>query len=680
MLRSRILWLLAAGAVIAAPPALAAEGRGVNRGLMDPKVSPCDDFYRYANGAWIDTVQIPPAYTAVGSGREMVDRNQEVLRQVLESAAKNAATEKDPTLKKLGDLYATLMDSARANREGAKPLEPYFKRLDALKTTADLQGEFEQRFARGIQGPFAFGGFSDFKNSKWIIGIIFQGGLGLPERDYYFRADGKSDTLRREYVAHVTRMLVLTGVPEAQARRDADAIMKFETALAESSITRLAMRDPAKLYNKMTVADLQKLAPGMDWIRFFQAVETPVLAKGDAAINVAVPSFVRQVSTQMKEAPIETWRAYLRFHLARTAANWLSQEFVDENFRMQSLLSGTKTLLPRWKRSIDAIDGAMGDALGKAYVQRSFPPASKARMDEMVADLIAAMDDRIQKLTWMSDVTKAQARKKLQSIVPKIGYPKEWRDYTKLVVDTKLSGVENLGNALAFESRRQYDKIEKAIDPNEWQMTAPTVNAYYSPFNNEIVFPAGILQPPQFDPTADDAFNYGGIGMVIGHEITHGFDDQGRKFDAAGNMQEWWTADDDAKFKARAQKVVEQYSAYVAVDTLRLNGQLTLGENIADLGGATLAYYAYQRYLDRHGRRDIDGFTPEQRFFLGYAQAWRRKVRPETERLRALTDTHSSAEWRVNGPIRNMKEFRAAFGCKEGDKAVHSAAQETEIW
>jgi predicted metalloendopeptidase len=481
-------------------------------------------------------------------------------------------------------------------------------------------------------------------------------------------------------VAHITRMFGLMGIPADQAAGDAAAILKLETALAESSLSRVELRDPSSRYHKMTVAELQALAPNFDWARYFAAMGVTPLAKPGASLNVGVPKFARQTSALLVSTPVETWRAYLRFHLARRAAPWLGQAFFDESFRFSSLISGTKEPLPRWKNAVDAIDGAMGEALGKAYVARQFPPESKARVVELVGDLVAVMGERIDKVAWMSDATRAQAKRKLAAIDRKIGYPEKWRDYSALEVDTKSSALENLRRAQAFETRRQLAKVETPLDRNEWRMTPPTVNAYYSPFVNEIVFPAGILQSPQFDPTADDALNYGGIGMVIGHEITHGFDDQGRKFDAEGNLKEWWTAEDDKRFKERAQKVVDQYNGYVAVDTLHVNGQLTLGENIGDLGGATLAYYAYQRYLDRHGRKDIDGFTPEQRFFIGFGQAWRRKLRPESERLRTLTDPHSPAFWRVNGPLSNMTEFRQAFGCKDGDAMVRAADKRAEIW
>ncbi|HKQ57354.1 MAG TPA: M13 family metallopeptidase [Candidatus Eisenbacteria bacterium] len=676
--------MLGGVAFAAAPPLVgvgaAADGHGPNRGYMDSKSKPCEDFFRYCNGAWYDTVSIPAAYTGVGAGREMTDRNQDILRQVLEETAARMNTEKDPTLKKLGAFYATLMDSARADREGAKPLGPFFERGDKVKTLADLQAEIGRLHADGISIPFALSALSDFKNSKQTIGILFQSGLGLPERDYYFRKDGKSDTLRQEYVAHITRIFGLLGVPQDKASADAKAILALETALAESSMARVQMRDPNSIYHKMTVAELQKLAPNMNWTAYFTALGVKPLTKPDATLNVAVPQFMRQTSALMASTPIETWRAYLKFHLTRSAAPWLGKAFNAEAFKFGSLISGAKEPLPRWKDAVSVVDGTMGEALGKAYVTRTFPPESKARVVELVGDLLAVMGERIDGLTWMSADTKTQAKRKLGSIYRKIGYPDQWRDYTALQVDAKSSAIENLRSASAFEARRQLSKVETPMDRNEWRMSPPTVNAYYSPFNNEIVFPAGILQPPQFDASADEALNYGGIGMVIGHEITHGFDDQGRKFDADGNLMEWWTSDDDKLFKERAQKVIDQYNGYVAVDTLHVNGQLTLGENIADLGGATLAYYAYQRYLTRHGRKDIDGFTPEQRFFIGFGQAWRRKLRPETERLRTLTDTHSPAFWRVNGPLSNMKEFREAFGCKDGDAMVRATEKRAEIW
>jgi putative endopeptidase len=430
----------------------------------------------------------------------------------------------------------------------------------------------------------------------------------------------------------------------------------------------------------MSVAQLQKLAPGIQWLAYFKAVGAPTISTTAAQVNVATPKGVVQAGRLLQSEPVSAWRAYMRYHLIDECAPWLSQAFFDENFGFQSKLTGARQALPRWKRSVSAVDGAMGEALGKAYVQRAFPPESKQRMLELVDDLISVLKERIASRTWMSAATKTKADQKLAAFTRKIGYPDVWRDYSALAVDVKQPAIENLRAAQAFEVRRQLAKIDKPLDRNEWGMTPPTVNAYYNAFNNEVVFPAGILQPPYFDPTADDALNYGGIGMVIGHELTHGFDDEGRKFDGAGNLSEWWTSDDAKNFTERADKVVAQYDGYVAVDTLHVNGKLTLGENIADLGGLTVAYYAYQRYLERHGRQDIDGFTPEQRFFLGTAQGWRRKVRPEAERMRALTDPHSPAFWRVNGPMSNMKEFQKAFGCKDGDKMVNSADKRAEIW
>ena len=679
-LRAALALLLACAAVIATRSPASAAGHGPTRAYMDTRVSPCQDFFRYCNAAWFDTVSIPAAYTGVGAGRDMNDRNQDVLRQVLEETAARVTTEQDPTLRKLGAFYVTLMDSVRADKEGIQPLMPILKRIDAIKSRPDLEAEIARLHADGLGAPFAFGAFSDFKNSKQMIGILFQSGLGLPERDYYFRTDGKSDTLRHEYVAHLGRMFQLMGEAKDKAAADAEAVFKLETALADSSIPRVEMRDPNRIYHKMTVAELQTLAPQFDWARYFTALGVTPLTRPTASLNVAVPRFARQTSNLMTSIPLETWRAYLKVNVANTAAPWLGKALFDESFKFNSLLSGTKEPLPRGKSAVDAIDGEMGEALGKAYVARQFPPESKARVVELVGDLLAVLDGRLDKLAWMTDSTRVQAKKKLAAIYRKIGYPDVWRDYTALDVDTRNSAMENLRRAEAFETRRQLAKIETPVDRSEWRMTPPTVNAYYSPFNNEIVFPAGILQPPQFDPTADDALNYGGIGMVIGHEITHGFDDQGRRFDAAGNLKEWWTPADDKAFKERAQRVVDQYNGYVAVDTLHVNGQLTLGENIADLGGVTLAYYAYQRYLDRHGRADLDGFTPEQRFFIGFAQAWRRKVRPESERLRTLTDPHSPAFWRVNGPLSSMKEFRAAFGCKDGDPMVRAEDKRAEIW
>jgi len=499
-IRRASIALAALAMLTAAALSGAAERHGVNRGYMDTKTSPCQDFFRYCNGAWYDTVSIPAAYTGVGAGREMLDRNQEVLRQVLDAAAANWKTEKDPTIQKLGALYVTLMDSTRADREGYQPIVPYLKRIDALQTPADVQKEIAWLHMHGVGVSFSSGSLSDLKNAKQVIGALFQGGLGLPDRDYYFRTDGKSDTLRQDYVAHMARTFELIGVAKDKARADAEAILKFETEMADSALPRVALRDPENVYHKMTVADLQKMTPNVQWVAYFTAINVPTLMKPAGALNVATPKAIVQYNNLLKSAPIETWRAYLRYQLVDACAPWLSQAFFDENFGFQSKLTGARQALPRWKRSVAAVDGAMGEALGKAYVKRMFPPESKARMLEMVEDIAQTMKERLDKLEWMSPATKPKAQQKLASFVRKVGYPDVWRDYTALKIDGTQPAIENLRRAQEFEQKRDYAKIDKPIDRKEWGMTPPTVNAYYSPFNNEIVFPAGILQPPQFDP------------------------------------------------------------------------------------------------------------------------------------------------------------------------------------
>ncbi len=677
-LRMPALLAAAAALCVALPSQAQPRSSGLNTAYIDKDCKPCSDFFKHANGAWVDSATIPPAYTGIGAGREMFDKNQETLYLVLEKTSRNAAAEKDPTLKKLGFLYATLMDSTRANREGWQPISADLAEIDAIKNADDLRKQFVKMAKLGMPVPFIFTPEADPKQSTKNIAQLYQGGLGLPDRDYYFKTDPKSDTLRIEYVAHLSKMFQLVGGNEGGGLADAQRVMKLETSLAESCLTLVQQRDPNALYHKMTVRELGLLAPSMNWNAYFNEIGQPALANPDATIDVSMPGFIKRVSDLLATTAIEDWKAYLRAHQVRAAAPWLSQDFFDESFRFGSKISGARAPLPRWKRSAQLVDNAMGEALGKAYVEIAFPPSSKTRMLELVKNLQATFRERIQTRDWMGAVTKKQALRKLDAIINKIGYPDMWRDYTALQISGEASGIENLRNVQLFEANRQFTKVGKPVDRTEWFMSPPTVNAYYNPPVNEIVFPAGILQPPQFNPNADDAVNYGAIGMVIGHELTHGFDDQGRQYDAEGNLKDWWTADDAKNFKARADQVVQQYNAYVAIDTLHVNGELTLGENTADLGGITIAYYAYQKSLNGKAGQVIDGLTPEQRFFLGYAQSWRRKMRPEVERLRALTDPHSPAQYRVNGPLSNFPEFAKAFGCKAGDAMVR--AEKISIW
>lgn len=660
------------------PALAAAQTGGPQRAYMDTTCSPCRDFFRYANGTWLATTQIPAAYPAYGMGREIADRNQVTLTRVLERAAAGAAAEKDPTLRKVGWLYAALMDSTRADREALAPVRADIERIELIATKEDLRREFAHPDG---YSPFGLTVEADPGQSTMNLAQLWQGGLGLPDRDYYFRTDAKSDTLRQAYVAHVERVLMLTGMPSGAAREAAARIMKLETALADSSLSVTEMRDPEKLYHKMPVKELRRLCPALDWQAFFNEADVSALARADAQVDVSMPAFLRQVGRLVETTPLQDWRVYLRYHTVRAGLPWLGQAAFDEAFAFNARLTGQKAPTPRWKRCANTMDGAMGEALGKAYVATEFPPSSKARMNELVDNLRVALKRRIETRPWMSAATKEQALKKLGTIIQKIGYPDQWRDYSALSIDPKEPAFTNLRRAQLFEYRRQLAKIGKPVDRAEWFMTAATVNAYYNPPTNEICFPAGILQPPMFDPKADDAANYGAIGAVIGHELTHGFDDQGRKYDADGNLRDWWTAGDTKEFEARTQKLVDEYDGFIATDTIHVNGRFTLGENLGDLGGITVAYEAWKLSLEgKPAPTAIDGFTPEQRFFLSFGQIWRNLYRPELERLQALTNEHSLPRWRVTGTLMNVTEFAQAFGCQAGDPMVLAPEKRTEVW
>ncbi|HTM58585.1 MAG TPA: M13 family metallopeptidase, partial [Candidatus Udaeobacter sp.] len=515
----------------------------------------------------------------------------------------------------------------------------------------------------------------DFKNSTATIAFLSQGGLGLPDRDYYFRADSQSTALRSAYRIHIERTLALSGIPAAESRPAAERILGLETALAAASRTNVEVRDPKSNYHAMSRSQLAALSPRVAWKEYFGALGTPELG----TLNVAQPGFFHALDSLWSAVPLEDWKLYLRWHAARFASPWLSSAFVNENFSFESRLTGEKELKPRWKRCMAATDVALGEALGRQFVARYFTPATRQRALAMIGNLEAALRERLGTLEWMSDSTRTQALAKLRAFQRKIGYPDRWRDYSRLSV-APGSFLANRENAEGFEFRRRLAKIGKPVDRTEWTMTPPTVNAYYNSSMNEIVFPAGILQPPFFDPQADDAFNYGGIGTVIGHEMTHGFDDRGRQFDAAGNLRDWWTPADADRFKARAGRIIDQFNGYVAVDTVHVNGRLTTGENIADLGGLAIAYRAYQHARAGHPEPVVDGFTGDQRFFLAFAQIWREQVRPELARQDAATNPHSPGRWRVNGPLSNLPEFARAFGCREGDAMVRADDLKVRIW
>ncbi|MGB2869888.1 MAG: M13 family metallopeptidase [Bacteroidota bacterium] len=641
---------------------------------MDLSVKPCDNFFLYANGTWVRNTPIPPAFSSWGSFTELAEKNNEVLHQILEEAAKKSDAPRGSNLQKIGDFYATGMDSARIESLGWQPIESDLNRIMALKDISDVQSEIARLHQMGAGGAFSFSSGQDLKNSAEVIGQLSQGGLGMPDRDYYLADDEKSKKTREDYRSHVEAMFQLIGDKDAAA--NAEKVLTFETRLAKASRTRVERRDPDKNYNRMTQAQLASLTPDFSWTRFFEGMS--VSSIGD--VNVGQPEFFKEVNTMLQDVPLTDWKLYLRWRVVSAAAPALSTPFVQENFRFHGMiLTGAKELQPRWKRIMQVINGSLGEALGQLYVERTFPPQAKARAREMVANLVSAMRDHITHLEWMDEATKKAALKKLESFGVKIGYPDEWRDYSGMNVD-KTSYIENLRKASTFNTWYNLDKIGKPVNRKEWGMTPPTVNAYYSSTRNEIVFPAGILQPPFFDPQADDAVNYGGMGAVIGHEISHGFDDQGSKFDGDGNLKMWWTPETRKKFEERTNIVVQQFDSYVAIDSLHVNGKLTLGENIGDLGGLSIAYSALQKALEGTSREKIDGCTPEQRFFLAWAQIWRRSSRPEQLRLQVKTDPHSPAQFRTNGPTSNMQEFYDAFGCGEGNGMVRPTTIRARIW
>jgi putative endopeptidase len=623
---------------------------------------------------------VPPEYSRWGSFDELTEKNQNALRKITEKAANTHADEKTaPEVQKVGDYYASGMDEKTIEAARLKPLEEELKRIDAIKDRADLLKAISHLHTIGVGALFEFGSGQDAKESSRDIAQAQQGGLGLPDRDYYTKTDEDSKKKRAAYVEHVAKMLTLLGEPADKAAEDAKKIMALETSLATASRTRVELRDPEKNYNKMKQADLQKITPDWNWADYFKGIK--LADPGD--INVGQPDFFKAANAAFKDASIEDWKTYLRWHLINAAAEDLSKDFVNEDFNFkQGVLRGTKQIKPRWKRVVASTDDALGEALGKLYVADYFPPEAKARALEMINNLKVALADRIKTLDWMDEPTKQQALKKLAAMNVKIGYPDKWRDYSLLKID-RGPYVSNTMRAANFEVNRQLKKIGKPVDRTEWGMTPPEVNAYYNPYMNEIVFPAGILQPPFFDPKADDPVNYGGMGAVIGHEMTHGFDDQGRQFDAAGNLRDWWSKQSADEYNKRRKAVVDQYSGYEPLPGSHINGELTQGENIADIGGIKLAYSALQKALEKDPQaRDqkIDGFTPEQRFFLGWAQVWRANQRDEDLRLRLTTDPHSPTRYRCNGPIANMPEFQQAFNIPDGSSMVRTADKRVNIW
>ena len=649
---------------------------GYDRASLDPNTAACTDFYQYANGGWMAANPIPGAYSSWGVANLLDERNRDMLHEILEAAAKNTKAPKGSSEQKVGDYYATCMDEAKVEADGLKPLAPELDRIAKIKDQKTLQAEIAHLHQMGINVLFPTGSTQDFKNSAEVTAEVDQGGLGLPDRDYYLKTDEKSTHIKEEYIKHVAKMFELMGDDAAKAATETQTILALETKLAEASMTRVERREPANVYHRMTVAQLGELAGGFDWPTYFKAIGVPP----NTDVNVTSPNFFKAMNQQLSSVPIADWQTYLRWHLINNTAQQLSAKFVDEDFNFKGkILQGSKENLPRWKRCVAGTDRVLGEALGEVYVKKAFPPAAKARALEMVRNLEAALKTDITTLSWMSEPTRKQAIVKLDAFLNKIGYPDKWRDYSSLQVD-RSSYLANRFRAGAFGKRRDLNKIGKPVDRTEWMMSPPTVNAYYNPQINEIVFPAGILQPPFFDAEADDAFNYGGMGSVIGHEMTHGFDDQGSQFDSTGNLANWWSEADLKSFKERAQCVIDQFNSFEVEKGLNQNGKLVAGESIADLGGLVVAYAAFQKAMEGKPRVTIDGFTPEQRFFLGYARGWATNMRPELKRMLVTIDPHPLAKFRVNGPLANMPQFAAAFQCKASDAMVRDEAKRCVIW
>lgn len=653
-----------------------AGARGFDVSNLDPKVKPCTNFYEYADGGWMAKNPIPPAYPWWTTFSELAERNRDILRGILEKDAADKSAPPGSNIQKLGDYYASCMNEKAVDAEGAKPLAPEFQRIARIHDVASLQKEIAHLQGIGVDAVFGFGSEQDFKNSNMVIGDAGQGGLGLPNCTYYTKQDAKSKQLRAEYIAHVTKMFELLGDTPSVAAEEASTVMNVEMRLAKASMTPVQLRDPKATYNKMDMAQLKTLAPDIAWQDYFDQIGHPDMG----AINVDEPLFFKEVSAALRSVPLPQWKTYLRWRLINGTAAFLSKPFVDEHFNFYGkTLMGTKQILPRWKRCVRSADGAIGMALGKQYVEKEFPPSAKARAMKMVNNLIAALRTDLSTLSWMGPSTRKFAIAKLNLYMKKIGYPSKWRDYSALHIN-KGPYVDNVERANLFEFHRQLNKIGKPVDRTEWSMTPPTVNAYYNPLMNEIVFPAGILQPPFFSTKADDAVNYGAIGAVIGHEMTHGFDDQGRQFDAHGNMVNWWTPQDLKRFQARAECIVKQFDGFTVEDHLHENGKLVEGESIADLGGLAIAYAAFQQTPEAKSHQKIDGFTPDQRFFLGFAQIWATNARPAFLRLLTQTDPHPVNRFRVNAPLSNMPAFANAWDCKAGDPMVRPPAEQCKIW
>jgi predicted metalloendopeptidase len=690
--RSTIFGILASVAVLvpaaglasetaapAAPASSGAPGKGLEHTLdvtgLDASTGACIDFYQYADGAWLEKHPIPSDRPRWGSSDELRQRNESDLREILERLASDPSAAAGSEEKKLGDFYGACMDEAAIEAKGLSPISAELQRIDAVRDVASLRAEIGRLQSLGANALFAFGSEEDRADASRVIAAAVQAGLGLPDRDYYIKKDAKSRELRGKYVTHVAKMLALAGSPPAKAAADARRILALETRLAQASQNNVDFRDPDKTHHPMTIDVFARSTPSLAWKSYFREQEV----SAETTINVWQPDFFRAADRLLRSEPLPTWKTYLRWHLISAAAPALPKKFVDENFDFNGkTLAGVPEIRPRWKRCVVATDNAIGMALGRLYVQEHFPPQAKKRADELVDNLLAALDDDIATLPWMGEATKTAAAAKVAAMAKKIGYPDKWRDYSSLDI-SRDSYVGNFLAANRYEWHRDLAKIGKPVDRSDWGMTPPTVNAYNNPAKNEIVFSAGILQPPFFYPEGDDAINYGAIGGVIGHEITHGFDNSGRKFDAKGNQTDWWTPEDAKNFDERAACIIHQFDGYFVAPDVHQNGALVQGEAIADLGGLTIAYRAYRKTLEgKPEPAPIDGLTADQRFFTAYARLWASHHRPEFARLLASTNEHPLGRFRAIGTVSNMPEFARAFGCDSGAAMVR--ALRCQIW
>jgi len=650
--------------------------RSIDFANIDKNCIPCKDFYEYANGVWLKNTPIPDQYDKWGVLNIIDDKNVHLLRTLLEKAEADKAPA-GSNEKKLGDFYYSGMNTQKIDSEGTAPLSEEFKRIDEIKDAADLQTEVARLQSMGVNALFGFGSGQDFQDSTKVIAQAGQGGLGLPEREYYLKDDEASKKLRDQYVAHMSRMFVLLGKDQAAAAKSAQKVMDIETKMAKYSMPNIDMRDPEKVYHKMTIAQFNELTPRISWTKYLSDLNQ----KNVGDVNVGQPEFFKGLSADIAAVPLDDWKDYLRWHLISETAPYLSQNFVDENFAFfGKTLTGKKEILPRWKRVVNITSREMGEALGQLYVKTAFTPEAKEKALGLVSKLREVLREDLAQLDWMDEQTRKNAVAKLDAFGQKIGYPDAWRDYSGLKID-RDSYVGNVMRSEQFEFKRQLDKIGKPVDRKEWLMTPQTVNAYYCAEMNEIVFPAGILQPPIFDPKADDATNLGAMGMVIGHEMTHGFDDQGSKFDGQGNLKDWWSPADKKRFQERVALIEKQYDGYKVAGDVPLKGKLVAGEAAADLGGVLIAYKALQKILgDKISVAGPDGFTPEQKFFLSFAQAWATNIRPEKERLMAATDPHPVPHYRVNGTLANINAFEKAFHKQDQCTMMLPPADRCHLW